>query len=116
MAEQPMIPLNVEGDRQYLISLRHGLLVDKQRLFQILEGTSRTDSDRYDCQVDLNSQHNAYAYSTTRGSYIPHYHSLCAYEVEIGGAIICPASMLQTATIEHHMNCIAHSICNVHLT
>lgn len=46
LAEQPMIPLNVEGDRQYLISLRHGLLVDKQRLFQILEGTFRTDSDR----------------------------------------------------------------------
>ncbi|KAL0051647.1 hypothetical protein WJX82_011174 [Trebouxia sp. C0006] len=46
LAEQPMIPLNVEGDRQYLISLRHGLLVDKQRLFQILEGTFGTDSDR----------------------------------------------------------------------
>lgn len=46
LAEQPMIPLNVEGDRQYLISLRHGLLVDKQRLFQILEGKFRTDSDR----------------------------------------------------------------------
>jgi hypothetical protein len=61
MAEQPMIPLNVEGDRQYLISLRHGLLVDKQRLFQILEGTFRTDSDRYDYKVDFDSQHDAYA-------------------------------------------------------
>ncbi|DBA91034.1 TPA: hypothetical protein ACH3X2_004232 [Trebouxia sp. C0005] len=55
LAEQPMIPLNVEGDRQYLISLRHGLLVDKQRLFQILEGTFRTDSDRYDYKVDFES-------------------------------------------------------------
>ncbi len=61
MAEQPMIPLNVEGDRQYLISLRHGLLVDKERLFQILEGTFRTDGDRYDYKVDFDSQHNAYA-------------------------------------------------------
>ena len=38
LAEQPMIPLNVDGDRQYLISLRHGILVDKPRLFQILKG------------------------------------------------------------------------------
>jgi len=61
MAEQPMIPLNVEGDRQYLISLRHGLLVDKQRLFQILEGTFSTDSDRYDDKVDFDSQLDAHA-------------------------------------------------------
>ena len=60
LAEQPMIPLNVEGDRQYLISLRHGLLVDKQRLFQILEGTFGTDSDRYVYMVDFDSQHNAH--------------------------------------------------------
>ncbi len=61
LAEQPMIPLNVEGDRQYLISLRHGLLVDKQRLFQILEGTFSTDSDRYDDKVDFDSQLDAHA-------------------------------------------------------
>lgn len=61
LAEQPMIPLNVEGDRQYLISLRHGLLVDKQRLFQILEGTFRPDSDRYDDKVDFDSQLDAHA-------------------------------------------------------
>ena len=118
LAEQPMIPLNVEGDRQYLISLRHGLLVDKQRLFQILEGKFRTDSDRYDCKVDFDSQHNAHAWL---GCYTPHCPSLCACKADIGGAFTCPAVTMQTAIIDHHMRppqqrCIAHSFCNVHLT
>lgn len=38
IANQPVTPLNVDGDRQYLMSLRHGHLVDKTRLFQILKG------------------------------------------------------------------------------
>lgn len=38
LAELPVIPLDVEADRQYLISLRHGIFVDKTKLFQLLEG------------------------------------------------------------------------------
>ena len=61
LAEQPMIPLNVDGDRQYLISLRHGILVDKQRLFQILKGDINKDN-RYKCKATIHStcaQHSA---------------------------------------------------------
>ena len=38
MAELPLIPIDVEADRQYLISLRHGIFVDRVKLFQLLEG------------------------------------------------------------------------------
>lgn len=38
LAELPLIPVDVEADRQYLISLRHGIFVDKAKLFQLLEG------------------------------------------------------------------------------
>ena len=38
LAELPVIPLDVEADRQYLISLRHGIFVDKTKLFLLLEG------------------------------------------------------------------------------
>lgn len=38
LAEMPLIPVDVEADRQYLMSLRHGIFVDKTKLFQLLEG------------------------------------------------------------------------------
>ena len=43
LAELPVIPFDVEGDRQYLISLRHGHFVDKPKLFQLLEGKPISD-------------------------------------------------------------------------
>ena len=38
MAELPLIPIDVEADRQYLVSLRHGIFVDRTKLFRLLEG------------------------------------------------------------------------------
>jgi len=38
MARQPLIPVQVDGDRQYYVSLRHGVLVQKATLMRILEG------------------------------------------------------------------------------
>lgn len=45
-----LIPLNVRGDRQYFISLRHGQLVDKVKLMELLDGTwgARAASDASD--------------------------------------------------------------------
>lgn len=39
MARQPLIPLQVDGDRQYYISLRHGVLLQKDTLMRILNGS-----------------------------------------------------------------------------
>lgn len=40
LIHQTVFPLDVSADRQYLISLRHGVLVDKQKLVELLtEGT-----------------------------------------------------------------------------
>ena len=39
LARQSFIPLSVAGDRQYLLSLRHGTLADRTVLFQLLTGT-----------------------------------------------------------------------------
>ena len=39
VAMQSFIPLQVAGDRQYLLSLRHGALLDRQRLLQVLQGS-----------------------------------------------------------------------------
>ena len=41
IAEQALIPLQVDSDRQYYISLRHGILIDEARLFEILKGQYR---------------------------------------------------------------------------
>ena len=38
VVSQPLIPLNVTEDRQYLISLRHGALLDTKKLLHILVG------------------------------------------------------------------------------
>ena len=38
LALQPLIPVEVLGDRQYYMSLRHGILTDKTRLIHLLEG------------------------------------------------------------------------------
>ena len=38
IAQQTLIPVDVEGDRQYFLSLRHGHLADKARLMAILQG------------------------------------------------------------------------------
>ena len=40
LAKQSFLPLDVEGDRQYLVSLRHGALLDRARLLQLLKGES----------------------------------------------------------------------------
>lgn len=39
IAEQTLLPVDVEGDRQYILSLRHGHLVNKQRLMEVLKGS-----------------------------------------------------------------------------
>ena len=39
LARQSFIPMSVAGDRQYLLSLRHGTLADRNTLFKILTGT-----------------------------------------------------------------------------
>ena len=38
MAAQPLLPVDVEGDRQYILSLRYGRLVDKRALLAVLQG------------------------------------------------------------------------------
>jgi hypothetical protein len=38
LARQSLLPLDVEGDRQYVISLRQGILKDPDRLKQLLSG------------------------------------------------------------------------------
>ena len=38
IAKEPVIPFNIAEDRQYLISIRHGVLVDKNRLMSLLKG------------------------------------------------------------------------------
>jgi hypothetical protein len=38
LARQPLLPLEVEGDRQYVISLRQGLLKEPRLLKQLLSG------------------------------------------------------------------------------
>ena len=38
IAEQTLLPIDVEGDRQYILSLRHGHLVNKQKLMEVLKG------------------------------------------------------------------------------
>lgn len=40
LARQSFIPLTVAGDRQYLLSLRHGQLLDKDQLFKVLKGSN----------------------------------------------------------------------------
>ena len=45
MAELPLIPIDVEADRQYLVSLRHGIFVDRAKLFQLLEGQQIEPAD-----------------------------------------------------------------------
>ena len=36
LIHQTVFPLDVSADRQYLISLRHGVLVDKPKLVELL--------------------------------------------------------------------------------
>ena len=36
LISQTLFPLDVAADRQYLISLRHGVLVDKAKLVEVL--------------------------------------------------------------------------------
>ena len=35
---EPLIPLDVEGDRQYFLSVKYGILEDKEKLRKLLEG------------------------------------------------------------------------------
>lgn len=42
-----VFPLDVSADRQYLISLRHGVLVDKARLVEILTEGSYSKPESY---------------------------------------------------------------------
>ena len=46
IAQQTLIPVDVEGDRQYFLSLRHGHLVDKARLMAILQGKDGLQDSR----------------------------------------------------------------------
>ena len=41
VAKQPLLPVQVLGDRQYYVSLRHGILVDKKTLFGIMKGETK---------------------------------------------------------------------------
>lgn len=38
IAEQTLLPIDVEGDRQYILSLRHGHILKKQKLMEMLKG------------------------------------------------------------------------------
>ena len=38
LAGQTLLPIDVEGDRQYFISIPHGRLVEKDLLLKILKG------------------------------------------------------------------------------
>ena len=39
MAKQMFVPLDVAGSRQHILSLRHGEIRDKKRLFALLSGS-----------------------------------------------------------------------------
>lgn len=41
LAAATFVPLSVRGDKQYLLSLRHGSLLQKQLLWNVLEGEWR---------------------------------------------------------------------------
>ena len=38
LAGQTLLPIDVEGDRQYFISIPHGRLVEKDLLLKVLKG------------------------------------------------------------------------------
>ena len=38
MVAQPLLPVDVEGDRQYVMSLRYGRIMDKRALLAVLQG------------------------------------------------------------------------------
>ena len=38
LAEQPLLPLSVAGDRQFFVSWRHGRLADERTLRRLLDG------------------------------------------------------------------------------
>ena len=38
LALQSFLPLEVQGDKSYVVSVRHGALLDRQRLLQLLKG------------------------------------------------------------------------------
>jgi hypothetical protein len=42
---QPLLPVDVEGDRQYILSLRHGRLIDRTRLLAVLQGRASEAAD-----------------------------------------------------------------------
>ena len=46
LARQPLVPLEVASDRKYLLSLRHGIFVDRPLLWRLLEGKA-VDSNEY---------------------------------------------------------------------
>ena len=39
MASQPLIPVQVDGERQFYLSLRFGIFADKAALVKVLQGT-----------------------------------------------------------------------------
>lgn len=57
MAERALMPLNVIGDQQYFISVRHGHLLDKEKLMSLLKGdwgraaTQRLEQQRQQQQI-----------------------------------------------------------------
>lgn len=39
LADRSLLPVNVSGDRQYFVSLRHGELKDMRRLMELMDGS-----------------------------------------------------------------------------
>ena len=45
LASRAFVPLDVVGARQFVVSLRHGELVDRERLFDVLSGGAARGSE-----------------------------------------------------------------------
>lgn len=41
LAANTLLPMDVRGDKQYLLSLRHGVMLDRERLVALLKGELR---------------------------------------------------------------------------
>ena len=41
VASEPFLPITVSGDRQYIMTLRYGFILDKERLKALLEGKTQ---------------------------------------------------------------------------
>jgi hypothetical protein len=46
LATRAFVPLDIVGGRQYVVSLRHGDLVHREKLFDVLRGDARGDAPK----------------------------------------------------------------------